>query len=69
MVRFLILLAILILALSFFGISIRAIVESPTGHDNFTFIWQLIQTGWHILVGWFGVILAAFHTVFPHLFT
>lgn len=52
MVRFIIILAIFILALSFFGISIRSIVESPVGRDNFTFIWELIRTGWHILVAW-----------------
>jgi hypothetical protein len=65
MVRFLIILAILILALSFFGISIRGIVESPTGHDNFSFIWQLVKTGWHILVGWFQMITAAIQAVIP----
>jgi hypothetical protein len=65
MIRFLIILAILILALSFFGISIRSIVQSPTGQDNFTFIWQLIRTGWHILVGWFHTIVATVQAVLP----
>lgn len=52
MVRFIIVLAILILALSYFGISIRHIVESPSGSDNFSFVWNLIQNGWDILVAW-----------------
>ena len=65
MIRFLIILAILILALSFFGISIRSIVQSPTGHDNFAFMWQLIRTGWHILVGWIEEIIATFQAVLP----
>ncbi|MDB5189347.1 MAG: hypothetical protein JWL82_304 [Parcubacteria group bacterium] len=65
MVRFLIILAVLILALSFFGISIRAIVQSPTGHDNFTFVWELIKTGWHILAGWFHVIVVTIQSVIP----
>lgn len=52
MVRFIIILAILVLALSYFGISIRNIVESPTGQDNFTFVWNLIQNGWNVLVAW-----------------
>ena len=56
MIRFLIILAIFILALSFFGISIRSIVESPTGHDNFTFVWELIRTGWNVIVHWFTAI-------------
>ena len=59
LVRLLIIVAILLLALSFFGISVRSIVESPTGHDNFTFIWELIRTGWHILVGWADLIIGA----------
>lgn len=65
MVRFIIIVAILILALSFFGISIRGIVESPVGHDNFTFIWELIKTGWHILVGWFTSITSLVQAAIP----
>lgn len=65
MVRFIIIVAILILALSFFGISIRSIVESPTGHDNFTFMWELIKTGWHILLGWFHIIVTTIQSVLP----
>lgn len=65
MVRFIIIVAILILALSFFGISIRGIVESPVGHDNFTFIWELIRTGWHILVGWVSATIALLQSVLP----
>lgn len=43
---------ILILILSFFGISIRGIIESPTGKDNLTFVFQIIHTGWNILEGY-----------------
>jgi hypothetical protein len=65
MVRLIILLAVLILALSFFGISIRTIVESPTGHDNFTFMWELVKTGWHIVQSWFLVLSNTLHNIFP----
>jgi hypothetical protein len=65
MVRFLIIVAILVLALSFFGISIRTIVESPVGHDNFTFIWDLIKTGWAILLGWFHALVGMIQMVIP----
>ncbi len=65
MVRLIILVAILILALSFFGISIRSIVESPVGRDNFTFIWELIRTGWHILVVWFEYLVNGFQGFMP----
>lgn len=52
MIRFIIILAILLLALSYFGISVRHIVESPSGQDNFSYVWGLVQTGWNILVAW-----------------
>ena len=52
MLRFLILLAVLILGLSYFGISIRHIVESPTGTDNFDFVWHLVEDGWQTLIMW-----------------
>jgi hypothetical protein len=65
MIRFIIILAILILALSFFGISIRHIVESPTGHDNFAFIWQLVKTGWHILESWIRAAIGTIQAVLP----
>jgi hypothetical protein len=66
MVRFLIIVAILILALSFFGISIRAIVQSPVGHDNFTFMWELIKTGWRIILGWAHYIVATIQSFVPN---
>lgn len=49
MVRFIILIIILILALSYFGISIRDIAQSPTGEDNFTFVWNYVKDGWEII--------------------
>lgn len=67
MIRFIIILAIFILALSFFGISIRSIVQSPTGQDNFTFMWELIHTGWGIIVGWVHLIIAAGQAVLENL--
>lgn len=52
MIRFIIILAILLVALSYFGISVRHIVESPSGQDNFSYVWGLIQNGWEILLAW-----------------
>lgn len=52
MIRFIIVLVILILGLSYFGISIRHIVESPSGMDNLTYVWGLVMNGWHIVVAW-----------------
>ncbi|MEK7100141.1 MAG: hypothetical protein AAB883_03325 [Patescibacteria group bacterium] len=53
MLRLIILVVVMVLVLSFFGVSIRAIVESPTGHDNVNFVWQIVQNGWDLVVnGW-----------------
>lgn len=52
MIRFVIILAIGVLVLSYLGISIRSIVESPNGQDNFSYLWQLISNGWTIVVAW-----------------
>ena len=46
---------ILLLALSFFGISIRSIIMSPAGQENFGFAVHWILIGWH----WLTVILPA----------
>ncbi len=41
---------ILLLALSFFGISIQKIIMSPAGQANFGFILYWILYAWHWLV-------------------
>lgn len=52
MIRFIIIIVILVLALSYFGISIRNIAESPTGTDNFEYLTTMLSMGWDILVAW-----------------
>lgn len=52
MIRLITTSVIIILVLSFFGISLRSILESPTGKDNLTFVFQIIHTGWNILYGY-----------------
>jgi hypothetical protein len=64
MARFIIILLILIIALSYFGISIRHIVESPTGQDNFSFVWAFIQNGWNIITLWIARMLQALQHAF-----
>ncbi len=49
MVRLIILVIILILALSYFGISIRDVATSPTGEDNFSFVWTHVKEGWELV--------------------
>ncbi|MBI2410007.1 hypothetical protein HYV30_03130 [Candidatus Kaiserbacteria bacterium] len=40
---------VLVLTLSFFGISIQAIVDSPAGRANFSYIAQLFTQAWQWL--------------------
>jgi hypothetical protein len=49
MLRLIFLIVILVLALSFFGISLRSIVESPTGQENIAYVWSLIMDAWNRL--------------------
>lgn len=41
---------VLILALSFFGISIQAIINSPAGQENFGYVVNFIVQGWQWIV-------------------
>jgi len=41
-----------VLALSFFGISLRELVQDPQTQDNFSFIIDLVENGWDFLTGW-----------------
>lgn len=49
LVRTIFWLFILFLALSFFGISIRSIVESPAGQANLAYLVYLMISAWHWL--------------------
>lgn len=49
---------VLFLALSFFGISIKAIITSPAGQANLAYIAYLIISGWQWLAGHFNAILS-----------
>jgi hypothetical protein len=64
MVRFIILIIILILALSYFGISLRDIAQSPTGEDNFTFVWAYVKDGWEILTAFIAGLIESVQAVF-----
>ncbi|HEY0979742.1 MAG TPA: hypothetical protein VGE23_02795 [Candidatus Paceibacterota bacterium] len=64
MVRFIILVIILILALSYFGISIREVAQSPTGQDNFSFVWTYVKDGWEILTAFIAELIESVSAVF-----
>lgn len=49
-----------LLALSFFGISLRAIAGSPTNQDNVAFLVDTLKQGWHMLIEWVQSLLDVF---------
>ncbi|MES2668546.1 MAG: hypothetical protein V4644_02575 [Patescibacteria group bacterium] len=59
MIRFIILIIVLILALSYFGISIRDVATSPIGEDNFSFVWAYVKDGWEIVTAFFAGLVEA----------
>lgn len=44
---------VLVLALSFFGISLRAIIMSPAGQENFGYVYHLLVQFWDWIAGFF----------------
>lgn len=64
MARFIILVIILILALSYFGISLREVAQSPAGQDNFSFVWAYVKDGWEIITAFIAGMLEALQNVF-----
>ncbi|MES2225364.1 MAG: hypothetical protein V4480_00960 [Patescibacteria group bacterium] len=40
-----------LLVLSFFGVSLQHLVQSPTTQGNFSYFWDLIVQGWNFLTG------------------
>ncbi len=50
LVKLIILIIVLILVLSYFGINIQKIAESETGQANFGYVWRAILSVWDYLV-------------------
>lgn len=61
MLRLILIIIIGVLALSFFGISLRGIVNSPIGQENIQFVWQLVQEGWTYVANFFTAIASMRH--------
>lgn len=49
MIKLIIYIVIAILVLSFFGISLQGIIESPAGQANIDFVWNLILIAWNFI--------------------
>ena len=52
MVKLVIGLIVLVLAMSYFGISLQHIVESPAGSANLHYVTGLISNGFELVVAW-----------------
>jgi hypothetical protein len=52
MVRLIAWIVVLLLALSFFGVSLKSLVNSPTNKENVSFISQLLHQGWATMLSW-----------------
>lgn len=60
MIRLIIWVVIALLALSFFGVSLQALVENPTNQNNMAYLGDQLEAGWDYLVAWFEVLLSPF---------
>jgi hypothetical protein len=47
LLRTIIFIIIALLVLSYFGLNIRAIVNSPAGHENFTYVQEIMINVWN----------------------
>lgn len=61
MLRLIVWIVIGVLALSFFGISLRDLVQDPQTQDNFSFMADLLRNGWSHITAWLEGIKATLH--------
>ena len=52
MVKLIFYIVVALLVLSYFGISLQHLTESPTTQSNFAYFWSLIQEGWNEIANW-----------------
>jgi hypothetical protein len=52
MVKLIVLIAVALLVLSFFGISLRHIISLPETQDNFHFVWQSLVSSFNLFALW-----------------
>ncbi len=65
MIKLIIWIVIGILALSFFGISLRTLVLSPAAQDNFHFASQLMASAWDSFIIWINGLGASLQHLLP----
>ena len=59
LIKLIILIIVLIIALSYFGVNIQKIAESDTGRANFGYVWQMVLKVWGWLSGLYQQYLAS----------
>lgn len=64
MVRIIFFTLVVILLLSFFGVSIESVVKSPMGQANFSYVGDLLQQGWHDLVSFVNSLISSIQHLF-----
>jgi hypothetical protein len=60
MIRLIVWIFIGLLALSFFGISLRSLAGSPTNQDNVAFLISVLKDGWSYIEAWFVEVFSVF---------
>lgn len=60
MIRLIVWIFVGLLALSFFGISLRSLAGSPTNQDNLAFLLSVLQDGWGYITAWFADLFSLF---------
>ena len=65
MLKLIVFIVIALLVLSFFGISLRTLVLSPTAQDNFKFVWSIVMNGWNWFVAWINGLGASMSHLIP----
>ena len=49
-IKLILLIIVVVLVLSYFGISVKKVAESDTGKENFSFVWDMAGKSWAFLV-------------------
>lgn len=50
MIRLVFWTVIIVLFLSFFGISVQSLFESPLAQNNLSYVWNLVVSGFHFVI-------------------
>ena len=67
MIRLIIWIFIGIVALSFFGISLQNIIESPINRQNFSYFFELVADGFDDIVAFLHVVVQYLISIFPEI--